>query len=401
MSILIKSIPDGWAITKEGRNKSSRLSPGGLADLLLKVVGRKLKWNCLTLEPEFENESLDGTIQNYFHILLSQKGWVIPKVDAQDALIFAAKQNCYNPVWDWLQKVENDNSIYQVDIELIATDFLGTTDPLYDKMLKAFLIGAVSRAKTRGSKFDTMLVLKGVQGIYKSSFFKALLPEEKWFCDTWEPNRKDLFMHLQTCFIYELAELETLTSKKAVGEVKGLLSSSSDTFRPPYGRNVIKSPRPSVMVGTVNEDCFLNDATGSRRFWIVNLPHRIGEKINLEKVRLERESIWKAAIKAWREGEKSYLSIEDQKESNTRNCSFIQENIFLVPLRTWTNTKPDESFFSTDEAIIESGIKERSFIRNGDYKIAASALKSLGYIQSERRINGVKARWWTKGIKNE
>mgnify|MGYP001435937334 FL=1 len=89
------------------------------------------------------------------------------------------------------------------------------------------------------------------------------------------------------------------------------------------------------------------------------------------------------------------------RESNTRNCSFIQENIFLVPLRNWTNTKPDESFFSTDEAIIESGIKERSFIRNGDYKIAASALKSLGYLQSERRINGVKARWWSKGIKNE
>ena len=66
-----------------------------------------------------------------------------------------------------------------------------------------------------------MLVLKGPQGIFKSSFFKALLPNQKWFCDIWEPNRKDLFMHLQTCFIYELAELETLTTKKAVGEKKG------------------------------------------------------------------------------------------------------------------------------------------------------------------------------------
>ncbi len=100
-----------------------------------------------------------------------------------------------------MEGIENDSNIYPVNIDSVATDFLGTNDPLYDKILKAFLIGAVSRAKTRGSKFDTMLVLKGVQGIYKSSFFKALLPEEKWFCDTWEPNRKDLFMHLQTCLL--------------------------------------------------------------------------------------------------------------------------------------------------------------------------------------------------------
>ena len=98
-------------------------------------------------------------------------------------------------------------------------------------------------------------------------------------------------MHLQTCFIYELAEQETLRTKKAVGEVKGLLSSSIDTFRPPYGRNVIKAPQQSVMAGTVNEDCFLNDSTGSRRFWVMSLPKIEGQKIDIQKVKDEREDI--------------------------------------------------------------------------------------------------------------
>ena len=105
--------------------------------------------------------------------------------------------------------------------------------------------------------------------------------------------------------------------------------------------------------------------------------------------------------RAWREGEKSYLSDEEQKESNERNSSFIQENIFLGPLRTWTNTKPIECFFTTDEAIIDSGIKERRFLNNGDFKIAACALKGLGYVQEERRINGRKARWWSKTTPNK
>ena len=396
MSDLIKSIPDGWSVEKGGSKRSTRLSSGELVNLLLDVIGKKLKWNNLTLEPEYENELLGNNIQDYFHIFLNQKGWNIGKVDAQDALIFTAKKNSYNPVLEYFEDIENDSNIYPVNINSVATDFLGTKDPLYDKMLKAFLIGAVSRAAERGCKFDNMLVLKGPQGIFKSSFFKALLPNPNWFCDTSEQNRKDLFMHLQTCCIYEHAELETLTTKKAVGEVKALLSSSIDTFRPPYGRNVIKAARPSVMVGTVNEDCFLSDTTGSRRFWVIPLPQMEGQKIDIQKVKQERESIWKAAILAWRAGEKPYLTNEDQKESNSKNKLFIQENIFHEPLRIWTNSNSKERFFTTDEAIIESGIKEREQIKQSDFKMAATALKGLGYFQEEKRINGIKARWWFK-----
>ena len=203
-------------------------------------------------------------------------------------------------------------------------------------------------------------------------------------------------MHQPTCFIYELAELEALTTKKAVREVKGLLSSSIDTFRPPYGRNVIKAARPSVMVGTVNEDCFLSDTTGSRRFWVIPLPQIEGQKIDIQKVKQERESIWKAAIIAWRAGEKPYLTNEDQKESNSKNKLFVQENIFHEPLRIWTNSQSKERFFTTDEAIIESGIKEREQIKQYDFKMAATALKGLGYFQDEKRMNGIKARWWFK-----
>ena len=53
MSDLIKSIPDGWSVEKGGSKRSTRLSSGELVNLLLDVIGKKLKWNNLTLEPEF------------------------------------------------------------------------------------------------------------------------------------------------------------------------------------------------------------------------------------------------------------------------------------------------------------------------------------------------------------
>ena len=54
MSDLIKSIPDGWKNEKGSVRKPSRLSPGQLVDLLQQELGQDLKWNCLTLEPEFK-----------------------------------------------------------------------------------------------------------------------------------------------------------------------------------------------------------------------------------------------------------------------------------------------------------------------------------------------------------
>ena len=116
----------------------------------------------------------------------------------------------------------------------------------------------------------------------------------------------------------------------------------------------------------------------------------------IQIVTQEREAIWKAAIHAWRAGEEPYLTDVDQKESNNRNKLFVQENIFHEPLRSWTNSLSNERFFTTDEAIIESGIKEREQIKQPDYKIAATALKGLGYFQDEKRMNGIKARWWFK-----
>ena len=84
----------------------------------------------------------------------------------------------------------------------------------------------------------------------------------------------------------------------------------------------------------------------------MSLSQREGQKIDIQKVKDEREAIWKAAILAWRTGEKPYLTDEDQTESNNRNKRFVQENILYEPLRTWTSGHSNERFFTSDEAII-------------------------------------------------
>ena len=164
MSILIKSIPDGWAITKEGRNKSSRLSPGGLADLLLKVVGRKLKWNCLTLEPEFENESLDGTIQNYFHILLSQNTLWAKERSQKDIKKMLSKSSVIISVWEYQKLIgfgrATSDEVFRATLWDVVVDecyqSLGIGEKIIQSILKHSFISNVERVylmTTFGEKF--------------------------------------------------------------------------------------------------------------------------------------------------------------------------------------------------------------------------------------------------------
>ena len=62
--------------------------------------------------------------------------------------------------------------------------FLGAEVSDYvEEMLKHFLLGAIRRVFSPGSKYEEMLCLVGGQGAGKSSFFRLLAIRDEWFSD--------------------------------------------------------------------------------------------------------------------------------------------------------------------------------------------------------------------------
>jgi predicted P-loop ATPase len=359
-----------------------------------------LTYNLLRHEIEIDRQPVQGSGVDNFYIPLSENGWSINKAAASDTLLWAAQRNSYHPVLDYLHRIEADPSIVPGDIDTLATAYLGTTDPLSDAMLAATLIGAVARALQPGCKFDTCCTLKGAQGIRKSSFWKALASPD-WFCDTWQDKPQDLFMAIQTCWFYEIAELDSLTSKKEAGVLKALLSSDTDAFRPPYAKSIGRYPRPSVLVGTCNRDDFLNDPTGSRRFWIIDLPHdpAKGEALDINRVAKDRDSILKAALAAYRNGRSRWLTKAQQDASNQRNLGFEAEHPFMARLGDWTDKPVNQFPFTTDQALSGSACRSSEQIRGNDLKDAAQCLKALGFIQDAtqtRRKGQGRVRYWRR-----
>ena len=395
MSNLVKGITEeGWRIdAATGTKRPSELNVGDLIALLVATYGDRLKYNLLTNKTELDNNVIEDEQKDYFYLSLASIGWKCGKDSSRDSIDYVARTNPYNPVIEYLKKVKEDNDIYPIDINRVSTDYLKTTDPLFDRMMKVFLIGAVNRAMVNGCKYDTCLTLKGKQGLQKSTFFKTLVPNQSWFTDTPIGKDKDNYMAVNSKWIIELSELESVTTKRSAGEVKAFLSSAEDTYRKPYGRGLVTSKRPSVCCATVNKDEFLIDETGSRRFPVILCTD---EKIDISIVEKDRDNIWKAAVLAYEAGEKPYLNEEDEKLSETYNKAYQRENIFMLPIARWSRTGLCPSVFTTDQAITGSEVKDKNQIKPADQQLAAAVLKELGFIKKQCRLNGVKGYYWSK-----
>ncbi|MBP0021968.1 MAG: hypothetical protein J7647_30975 [Cyanobacteria bacterium SBLK] len=229
-----------------------------------------------------------------------------------------ADKNDYHPVQDYLESCPTEKIDF---IDNLSSRFLGNNLSISNVIVKKFLIGAVARIFKPGCKMDSALIFKGEQGIGKSSFFRELAGA--FFNDSMgDISNKDDLLTAQAGWINEWPELETIFTRADVSKTKSFLSRQKDFLRLPYGRNVEEIQRSFVIAGTTNEDSFLRDPTGSRRFWIVEM----FSKLNIEQLRKERDRIWGAAVAAYKAGESWVLTEQEQLKADRIAAQFNSQD---------------------------------------------------------------------------
>lgn len=227
------------------------------------------------------------------------------KSNLRDGVLMAARSAKYNPVHDLIRSVAWDG-VERLDHWL--TDAFEVQERAYTRMIgRCFMMGLVNRAIRPGCKFDTMLILKGDQGLEKSGAFRALA--YPFFTDNAiRMGDKDSLMAMQLVWIAESAELESL-NKSETTQIKQFLSAQEDMYRPPYGAQLVKKPRHAVNVGTTNADTFLKDATGDRRFWPLEV-----HAVNLDVIRSNRLQWLAEALHRLEKGERYWLTRDEDRE---------------------------------------------------------------------------------------
>jgi len=345
-----------------------------------------LRFNELTGSIEVNSKEVPSHELDLLYIKCEESGWTIGKDAARDAMYKAAMQkDSYHPVKEYLELVETLPD--PIEIDHIASTYIGTSNPLYDKMLKATLIAGCQRIFEAGCKFDYVPVLKGPQGCRKTAFWKVLSGGN--FNSSMPTDLgKDFLMLINREWFFGLEELDHVTKGTVDGKLKNVITSQEDHYRPSYARSTDKFPRKSIFVGTTNSDTFLKDSTGSRRFWVIECPQDYenkGETIPTEQLERDRDRIWCGAMKAYRSGALPMLDWADEKESFIANNKFKDDHPFKSHALEQIQKIPLDTPFTAREILIRTRYIDELKLTTEDYRQMGIVLRELGCVEAGRK----------------
>ena len=165
------------------------------------------------------------------------------------------------PAWDGVKRAET-----------FFIDWLKVPDsPFAREVTLKWLTAAVARIFYPGCRFQWCIVLRGNQKIGKGFLLERL--GGKWYLPISDSvtDSAHILDSLKLCWIGEFKEMAGMRKADA-DAIKAFIELPADTRRFAYERRARTVPRHCVFAITCNDEQFLSDLTGNRRFLILNSP---------------------------------------------------------------------------------------------------------------------------------
>ena len=262
----------------------------------------------------------------------------------------------FHPVRDYLDSLPKWDGVKRV--EEVFIKFLSADDNDYTRAItKKTFAACLARAYHPGTKFDSIPVLDGAQGIGKSTLIKYLA---------------------QGNWLIEIGELSGM-KKADIEKVKSFVSTTDDKYRASYGRVVESHPRQCVIFATVNGDGrgYLRDITGNRRFWIVKCNQTLQKRMWDENDKNYRDQFWSEAKEIYESGEDLYLEgnlldiatdYQNEALEQDERVGIVEQYLNRILPKNWheMDLYKRRSFLNGDDFICEKGTIQRTEVSNAE-----------------------------------
>jgi len=339
------------------------------------------RWSALDMEVGFEREyNINvGTADQW---LLAMEGEAVkhpynPRVDYLNGL----------PAWDGVERVK----------DLWVKGFGAERTDLGAAVARCWLCAAVKRQFAPGTPFQIVPVLKGPGGTGKTEGLKILAGNPFWMVNSKiDMSSKEGYSVVQGGWIVELAEMANM-KRTDQEEIKGFVTQTHCRFRKPWDRNPSDVAATWVFVGTTNEDHFLKDMTGNRR-WIPLEVKGFDDngKEGLQWLAAHRDQLWaeachylKGGAAEWDLNPKWYVDARRAQD----NALYLSEvDVAIGEMTGQYERIGKEATLSIREIGTAVGYEARN--RLEEMQIAA-ALKHYGWKRDNRAmVNGVRVIRW-------
>ena len=352
----------------------------------LSMLGFEVKKNLAGNHTEVNGQPISDGIESTIMWLMKDAGFK-GRENISNTIKMTAEMNKYHPVQEYLEGLVWDGV---PRIQKLSTYFDAVNKALFPVIFRKWLIGAVDRVFTQAQ--NPMLVLDGPQGCGKSYFVRWLCPLPKFFREgPIDPTSTDDKIAASENWVWEVAELGSTTRKADREALKSFLTTKAFSVRASYAHYNEQYAMMASFLGTINDEAgFLDDPTGSRRFWVAKLD---GINKNYSED-LDPEQVWAEAYAAWKAGESHEL---DEDEYNTMQRITEEYRIISATeeaLKKCFQIDPEDPYLQANFVPftdIRAALADPT--RGGlsgqditDRKIAA-ALKSLGLKDTRRSIS--------------
>jgi predicted P-loop ATPase len=294
--------------------------------------------------------------------------------------IDTAKEWVESLIWDGVSR-----------IDAFMSRYFGAEDCPYSTAVSQYLWTALAgRVLQGGIQADMVPILYGPQGGYKSTGLVAMVPDPKAFCEVNLAERDDnLSRKMVGVMIGELSELRGLKTKDAES-IKEFLTRKIERWTPKFIERPIDYPRRSLFIGTTNENEFLADTTGNRRFLPITVT--VADR---SAIKQDRNQLWAEAVVRFRNEGILYKDAEAlaKHEHEKYQMLDVWENTIAKALGYHHQKILFTGITTVD--ILERYLEIPFSKQNYQYQNRVKGImKKLGYIQHRTRVDGQRAYRW-------
>ena len=399
------SIPKGMDLNKVRKLRQ-------LEEALLEYAD--FRYNVLTRFPEIRFKPSNGRVFHKWHRLndfilnslvreISLNGVPIATRQKIGELIESTFSKRSNPIHDYFKELPppQGDPIGELAATVNPLPWPGVEEApekLFKKYLQKWLVGAVANVFILDACANQIcLIISGRQGCYKSSWIRNLCPPdlEKYYIEgSLDPDNKDSILATATNFIYNLDDYFAGITKKKINEFKGLITKNSVKLRQAYARYTEELPKICSFIASSNEEQFLHDQTGNRRFVAFEV-----SKIDIKKATaINIDAIWSQAYQLYKAGEFIYwIEEEDLLQLNSNNSRFEVQSNEYEALLTWfqppkKGETPDADLTNTD---ILSFLQNKVSVKLSSKKLG-EALRKLEFPRYQKMLNSKRS--WVYGV---
>lgn len=323
-------------------------------------------------------------------------GFEPSKSHVVDAVAAVSERASVHPVRAYLAGLQWDG------VERLPTmlaNYFGASPNAYTAGIGTlWMISAVARVMVPGAQVDYMLGLEGPQGLGKSSGLRALCPSAGWYSDTGVViGQKDSYISLHGKWIFCFDELDSIRGSD-ITKTKSFLTSRSDNFRPPWGRRNRDYLRQVIFAYTTNEEGYLRDRTGNRRWWPFFCTF-----VDAEAIARDRDQLWAEARARYERGDRWWPDSEltalcrDEQEERTLDDTWTQlVDEWIRSDRGQKVIRDNGGLFTHDVLLSAIGLPAKEISRGHEMRVA-EALRELGWVASKRPgSTGNRLRLYTR-----